>query len=290
MAGRGFAFPRTFKGESEIRPSLEANNRYLTTHMNTYVPSYDSAFFLLIQEGLGTIDGTWSPSQPTHFTTKAYVDAQIGGASTGPTAYGFAESGTSVSITTTETTLHTHTVSGLTASTSYVVDMLVTIRVTGMALGAYATVRAQAEATGPATGQSNGISGSGSAFISISGTTSSETNHSHSGTTDAAGGASNVSSTTTGITSGHDHSVPFGHQHPSNAHTYTTGVSGAHSHTFSGSDSDTVSPSAPTYLQVVQRWCGAVTSDGSGQIALKVLGNVSTGSDTCYATIAYMIY
>lgn len=38
---RGFAYPRSFRGESDLRPTLQRNNRALEAHINAYIPSYD---------------------------------------------------------------------------------------------------------------------------------------------------------------------------------------------------------------------------------------------------------
>lgn len=53
---RGFAFSRRFRGESDLRPTLQRNNRELETHINSYIPSYeeDDGVTLILRGDLTT--------------------------------------------------------------------------------------------------------------------------------------------------------------------------------------------------------------------------------------------
>lgn len=57
MANKGYAHPLAIKSEADLRPALEKRDKYLTTWLNTYVPTYNDEDDTLYLKGGVVLNG-----------------------------------------------------------------------------------------------------------------------------------------------------------------------------------------------------------------------------------------
>jgi hypothetical protein len=79
MLKKGYAHPLSLKvaKDSDLRPTLEKRENYLTTYINSYIPAYnDTDDDLYVQAGVRVVSG-FTPTADEHLVPKSYSDSQL---------------------------------------------------------------------------------------------------------------------------------------------------------------------------------------------------------------------